>query len=218
MALIEGRPCGATVVATSNMAVQKVDGSRFTEGLLASPRLTLALSTESAGLLRRSSVSCGPQHRIERHRGVDPLRHPGAVRRVGLEPFELGGTSIPPGSVKHCLGGGQPRPGKVGAGCQRAGPDEARANETRVLRLRSPSLPRFGPGPPRIEGCRVRAGAAVSTDGAPHDTPHRGDDHPRHRILYPRCSATASVARKGWRSPLTHTLPSTLPLVLYLYI
>lgn len=55
MALIEGRPCGATVTATSDMVLQEVDGSGFIDNLLESPRVMLALLRETTGRLRRAN-------------------------------------------------------------------------------------------------------------------------------------------------------------------
>jgi cytochrome P450 len=55
VALLDGEPRGATVTATTAMELQEVDGERFVEALLASPRLALTLLRELATRLRASN-------------------------------------------------------------------------------------------------------------------------------------------------------------------
>ena len=55
LALLDGEPRNATVVATTDMLVQEVEGNGFVDALLQSPRVSLALLRELAVRLRRSN-------------------------------------------------------------------------------------------------------------------------------------------------------------------
>jgi cytochrome P450 len=76
MALIEGRPCGATVTATSDMVLQEVDGSRFVENLLENPSVMLALLRETTGRLRRANENAERPAPAPSHPRVAPRRPP----------------------------------------------------------------------------------------------------------------------------------------------
>lgn len=76
LALLDGAPRAATVTATTDMVLQEVDGERFVEALLASPRLSMALLREAATRLRR--VNLRPT------RPVDAPRTPGAPKAAAV--------------------------------------------------------------------------------------------------------------------------------------
>ena len=59
LALLDGKPRSATVTATSDMLVWKVDGQGFIGALLESSRLASALLQELAQRLRRSNQPAG---------------------------------------------------------------------------------------------------------------------------------------------------------------